>query len=235
IWIQTTDTRGAPDRGPLGANQLLGAPAWGELLKSYVVLDDVVRARRLYLQIRPRDTVAFATFTVHEPYRAGTYRLRVDPKTRGYGLEAKGHGGAMLEHGNIGDAIGSQIGFDWRPPPDGLLEHGDLKFTVLSSRLAATTLSQNLAVVVDPTGNFLRVSLTATDGNGVASTVNAIVDRFVSVATELRRAKLTGLAQLLGEQRQSAEDNLHNAERALATFRARTIMLPPDPSLPTSS
>lgn len=235
IWIQTTDSRGAPDRGPLGGSQLLGAPAWGELVKSYVVLDAVVRDRHLYLQTRPRDAAVFANFAVREPFRPGRYVLRVDPERRSYTLEAKGQAGGKLEQGNIGDAIGAALGFDWRPSAEALLADNDVKFTVLSSRHAATLLAEDLKVTVDLSGNFLRVSLTDTDGDDAAATVNAIVERFVGVATEMRRAKLTDLARLLGEQRQGAEDNLHRAEGALASFRQRTITLPPDPSLPTSS
>ena len=41
IWIQSSEARGTPDRGPIGANQLLAPTAWGDLLKSYVVLDAV--------------------------------------------------------------------------------------------------------------------------------------------------------------------------------------------------
>ena len=48
IWIQASEPRGA-DRGPIGADQLLAASAWADLLKSYVVLDSVVRELRLYL------------------------------------------------------------------------------------------------------------------------------------------------------------------------------------------
>src|SRR5438046_2510043 len=68
IWIQSSEARGTPDRGPIGANQLLAPTAWGDLLKSYVVLDAVARERRLYLQARPRDVPALAGFAVGDQF-----------------------------------------------------------------------------------------------------------------------------------------------------------------------
>jgi len=233
IWVQTTDTRGAPDRGPLGASQLLGAAAWAELVKSYVVLDQVVRDQGLYLQRRRSDAAAFAHFAVRDPFRPGRYRLRVDREHSSYALEADPEG--RLESGRLGDPIGAALGFDWRPAADALAATGDIKFTVLSSRDASKKLAEVVKVSVDPSGNFLRVSLPDADGQAAAATVNAIVERFVAVATELRRAKLTALAQLLGQQLKGAEDNLHRSEGALASFRERTITLPSDPSLPTAA
>src|SRR2546422_951340 len=46
VWIDGPDRRG-PDRGPIRPGQLLDPEAWVELLKSYVVLDEVVREQRL--------------------------------------------------------------------------------------------------------------------------------------------------------------------------------------------
>src|SRR3989441_5539697 len=48
IWIDQPDERG-PDRGPIRPGQLLEPEAWVELLKSYVVLDHVVRDQRMFL------------------------------------------------------------------------------------------------------------------------------------------------------------------------------------------
>src|SRR5258705_13557098 len=112
IWIQSSEPRGS-DRGPIGANQLLAASAWGDLLKSYVVLEAVVRERRLYLSAKPSDQAALATFAVAEQYRPGQYRLRVDKAGQTYRIDAGP--GAGPEHGNVGGAGGRPPGVDRTP------------------------------------------------------------------------------------------------------------------------
>jgi len=229
IWIQSSETRGGPDRGqPIGANQLLGASAWMDLLKSYVVLDEVVRDQRLYLQVRPRDEAAFAGFAVDTQFHPGQYRLRVDRDGNGYRLEDD-NGGAELERGTLGSPIGRKLGLVWTPAAAALAPGSEVRFGVAPFRDAAKNLADQLRVSIDPSGNFLRLSITSGSAADAAGIVNAIAHRYVIVATELKRAKLTELARLLGEQLASAETNMHRAETALEEFRVRTITLPSDP------
>src|SRR5205823_7758309 len=49
LWIDQPDQRGGVDRGPIRAGQPLESEAWLDLLKSYRVLDQVVRDQRLFL------------------------------------------------------------------------------------------------------------------------------------------------------------------------------------------
>src|SRR6266853_3930867 len=66
------------DRGPIRQGQLLDPQAWVDLLKSYVVLDQVVRDQRLFVSPRSRaDEGVLAGLQVTAQYRPGTYRLRV--------------------------------------------------------------------------------------------------------------------------------------------------------------
>src|SRR3989449_11506126 len=51
IWIDETDRR-ASDRGPIRPGHLLDPEAWVDLLRSYAVLDQVVRDQRLFLAAR---------------------------------------------------------------------------------------------------------------------------------------------------------------------------------------
>ena len=60
--------------------------------------------------------------------------------------------------------------------------------------------------------------MTTANPTAAAATVNAVVKRYVDVATELKRAKLTELTRLLGEQLDAAASNLKLAETALAGF-----------------
>src|SRR2546425_3724949 len=83
IWIQSSDQdhdRGHGDQGPIQSAQLLGTSGgWLDLIRSHVVLNDVVRQARLYLAAKsPADSAALATLTVPGEVRPGTYRLEVD-------------------------------------------------------------------------------------------------------------------------------------------------------------
>lgn len=228
IWIQTSEPRG-PDRGPIGSNQLLAASAWLDLLKSYVVLDDVVREMRLYLRADPAAHPAFAAFSVDEQFRPGRYRIRVD--RAGLALSLEGEKGLELDHGSVGDSLGRALGFRWVPTPGVLAPGSAADFTVTPLRDAAKRLADALRVSSDPSGNFLRVALTGANGAAAAAIVNAVARRYVAVAIELKRAKLTELARLLSEQLQAADTSLRTAENTLQTFRVRTITLPPDPGV----
>src|SRR4051812_30551778 len=69
IWIQTAEgdhDRGRGDQGPIQSAQLLGTSGgWLDLIRSHVVLNDVVRSARLYLAPKsPADSAALATLTV---------------------------------------------------------------------------------------------------------------------------------------------------------------------------
>ena len=225
IWIQS-ESRGT-DRGPIGANQLLAASAWSDLLKSYVVLDAVVRERRLYLQARPRDRDALAGFAVADEFRPGRYRLRVEHTGQRYQLSSED--GVQLEEGQVGAPVARSLGFIWAPAAALLPAGSDVAFGVTPLRDAAKGLGDQLRVSIDLSGNFLRVSLTSPSGEAAASIVNAVAARYVIVAAELKRAKLTELARLLNEQLQAAEGNMHRAEGVLEAFRVRTITLPSDP------
>ena len=227
IWIQSSEARGTPDRGPIGANQLLAPTAWGDLLKSYVVLDAVARERRLYLQARPRDVPALAGFAVGDQFTPGRYRLSVDHDGQTFRLQSED--GTELEQGAVGSPVGRTLGFIWTPTTAVLTPGREVRFVVSPLRDAAKKLADNLNVTLDLSGNFLRVALTSPNGTDAAATVNAVADRYVAVATDLKRVKVTELSRLLNEQLQAAEANLHKAERALEDFRVRTIMLPAEP------
>src|SRR5437870_2606312 len=82
IWIDATERERwgqGQDRGPIRQGQLLDPQAWVDLLKSYVVLDQVVRDQRLLLEPQsPADAAALATLHVTNQYRPGAYPLTLD-------------------------------------------------------------------------------------------------------------------------------------------------------------
>jgi polysaccharide biosynthesis transport protein len=226
VWIQSSDARNTA-RGPIGADQFLQAAAWVDLLRSYVVLDDVVRQLRLCLRYQARDARAFTTFALSDEFQAGDYRLVVDGTGRTFRLLASD--GTELQHGAVGDSIGQSFGFRWVPSSEVVPPSSDLRFRVASLRDAAKHLGDGLNVTIDPSGNFLRIALIQGDGRGAARVVNAVAQRYVAAAAELKRSKLSELAGLLDQQLQAARGNLQRAEAALQDFRRRTITLLPDP------
>jgi len=226
IWVQSSDPRstGGASRGPIGSDQLFSAYAWLDLLRSYVVLDEVARDLRLYLSVAYRYHAAFASFTVGTDYRPGRYRVRVD-RTGHYRLDV---GDSVVQQGTVGDSIGQSLGLRWAPTGDVLPAGADIEFNVRPLRDAARDLGNALTVAMKENGNFLSISLTGASADGVARTVNAVANRYVTVATELKRVKLSEVARLLNDQLVSAGRDLQRAESAYEKVRVRSITVSPD-------
>jgi capsular exopolysaccharide synthesis family protein len=231
VWIDVPDNRRDQDRaGPIRQGGLLTSDAWIDLLRSYVVLDHVVRDLRLYLELKSiEDTARFAGFGVTDTFHPGQYVLTVDGAGRNYVLAtAKG---AELERGAVGDSVGSRLGFVWAPTPALLPAGHKIEFTLATPRDAALQLGERLDVRMDLNGNFLSVDLRGSSPRQIANILNATTARFVQVAGQLKREKLTELTKILQDQRAYAQRNLDDAESALKSFRMRTITLPSDQSM----
>ena len=234
VWIDVANNRQDASRGPIRQGQLLEANAWVDLLQSYTVLDDVVRQLRLYMVApgSPADSLALASFDLAERFRPGRYRLAVDQSGKTFIL--MGVGGAVLQRGAPGEAVGDALGFRWTPPVAALRAGASISFTLITPRDAAQRLSENLGVRLDENGNFMRLELAGTDPNAIAAALNAVAQRLVAVAAELKRAKLTELTHILDQQLATAARNLHDAEGALENFRVKTITLPSEQSTPVA-
>src|SRR6266705_3104552 len=229
VWVDVPDRRGegASDaRGPIRQGALLDADAWVELLRSYIVLDQVVRDLRLYLDVkRPGDRGIFANFSVSDMFRPGNYRLGVSADGREYTLAAEG---MAPERGTVGDSVGSRIGFRWTPVPGSLPPGRTVEFSLVPPRDAALQLGEELNVRMDMNGNFLALQLRGTNPVLISNILNAVTERYVEVAAQLKREKLTELTKILEDQLTTAQRNLDDAENALQRFRTRTITLPSD-------
>lgn len=226
VWVDVPGRSGdrstADNRGPIRAVALLEADDWVELLRSYIVLDQVVRDLRLFLAVSPTERAIFSTFNVTDDFRPGGYRLTTSADGTSYTLANKD--GVELEHGTVGDSVGRRLGFRWQPgslPRDHAVE-----FSLASPREAATALGTDLDVHMDLNGNFLAVELRGQNPVLIANILNAVTQRYVAVAAQLKREKLTELTKLLEDQLNTAHRNLDDAETALQRFRTRTITLP---------
>jgi len=227
MWVEVPDRYRPPNQGPIASGQLLGSSSgWLEVLRSNVVLDDVVRAQRLYLKPgAAADAAPLATFNVKDGVRPGKYRVEVDETGRRFALiDAENR--RVLQRGSVGDSVGPALGFTWQPPSTALPRGAAVAFTVRSPGDATVKLAEELRVKQASDGNFVRVEWRASDPALVAATVNGVVERVAVVAADLRRQRLTELTRILSDQLEHARRNLRDAEAALTTFRVRHATRP---------
>jgi tyrosine-protein kinase Etk/Wzc len=230
IWIQVADRaadRAQGQQGPIQSAQLLGTPGgWLDLIRSHVVLDDVVREARLYLSVKsPADTAALTTLMVPGEVRPGTYRLDVDAEGQHFTLRDV-DADLVLQQGSVGDSVGGLLGFAWVPPTGTLRPGSVLRFTVTSLSDAAIALSEGLRVRATADGYFVRLERRGRDPVLITTTVNAVADRLVAVAADMKRQRLSELSSILREQRDRAKASLRTAEVALTQFRVRNAIRP---------
>ena len=221
VWIQVPQ-RPTRDEGPIWSGQLPISSGWTDLLQTNVVLEDVVRQQRLYITPKePRDADALTGFGIKDRVRGGTYRLVVNDAGTAFTLEEKKAG--VLQHGAAGDSVGALLGFVWVPPAAALTRGRTVEFTVSAAYEAARALGKRLKTSLDLDGNFLRLELGGPDAAGITAVVNAVAERFVAAAAELKRQNLTELTRILSGQLERAQANLRDAETALKTFRVSAV------------
>lgn len=236
IWIQGASggEQGAANRGPIVASQLLRSTAWVDLLRSFTVLDHVVRTQRLYVSTGlPSDKPLFANFDLQEKFTPGAFRFVVRADGNGFVLESRD--GLQVETGVRGQEVGRKLGFVWTPPADAWEPGRVVDFSVANPRDVARGLGASLQPNMAPDGRFLRIALPGTNTEAITTTLNAVMQRFVEVAAQLKRANLDELTEILEQQRRYAEDNLREAEMALQAFRVETITKPSGKGAPVAA
>jgi len=231
LWFETKDRAAAARdaRGSAEPDELLNPSGWIDLVESNAVLEEVIRQRRLYLHPRdPADSLVLATLQLDGTPKPGTYRYSVDREGRSFTLQ---NGGRVVQTDSLGQPVGQGLGFSWSPPPGRVAPGHSVDFTLTTPADAARQLMKTLSVTTDvdqalmragTDANFLRIQLTGTGPAELAATVNAIADRVVVVAADLKRIKLVELGRILDEQRQHALRSLRDAEAAQRDFRMRS-------------
>jgi len=229
IFIQQSNAKS----GPIQADELLNNRNWVDLVTTFTVLDPVVQRERLYLQIQhPEDQVVMEGFDLADRFLPGSFQLNIDKAGRTWSLKRKA--GLTVSSGVAGDSIGREIGFKWAPSAGLLGRDRTIEFTVLTPREASNDLVTRISTRFANNGSFLRLSLTDTESERAASTMNALVHRFVEVAADLKRENLTKLRSTLQDQVQQAESSLKASEEELQSFRVRTITLPGETVIPST-
>ncbi len=233
LWVQQSG--GSDERqlgGPIQPQELLQWSSWVDLLKSFVVLDEVVRRQQLYLEpSQLSDSTVFAGFTLQNRFVPGEYRLKVARDGRSVALLVSER---EVDRVAAGDSLGLKVGFNWQPPVKQLRPNREVSFRIRTPREAALLLRKSLKTIVPQQGSFMGLELTGEDPALTAATLNTVADRFVEVAAELKRQKLSELSKILDQQLSSAYAALGNAERALETFRVHTITLPSEQATPVT-
>ncbi len=221
IWVDVVDPRSRGSGSFTLGGQLPISTGWTDLLSSDAVMDWVVREHRLYLGWdAEEDSAAFAEFDLRERFRIGSYTLQVDAAGQNYSL--KGEDGQSVETGAVGDSVGRSLGWVWMPPTAALPAGHVIAFIVTPPHETALSLSSAIAVRSDQDGNFMRLELRDPDPVFAAATVNAVAERFVAVAAELKKQKLHELSGILNDQLRRAKGNVAGAEAALRAFRVRS-------------
>jgi capsular exopolysaccharide synthesis family protein len=221
IWVDVVDPRSRGTGSFTLGGQLPISTGWTDLLSSDAVMDWVVREHRLYLGWEAEeDSAAFAQFDLRERFRIGSYTLQVDATGQNYSLV--GEDGQPVETGVVGDSVGRSLGWVWVLPKTALPAGRVIAFIVTPPHETALSLSSALAVRSDEDGNFMRIELRDPDPVFAAATVNAVAERFVAVAAELKKQKLHELSGILNDQLRRAKGNVTSAEAALRAFRVRS-------------
>jgi capsular exopolysaccharide synthesis family protein len=223
VWVRAS-AGGEAGEGPIQSSELFTSYAWVDLLKTYLVLDSVVDELQLYLEVEHDDAEVFRTLAPSEDVVLGEYRIRVGADGQSVTLEDDG--GRALERGAVGDTLGRGFGFRWVPREESLEPGRTIHFAIESARDVASDLSDRLYARIDRNGNFIRITLSGQNPQKIATILNAVGDRYMEVADQLKNELLSQVADILDEQLRYAELNLREAEQALERFRVETVTLP---------
>lgn len=225
LWMEGSGGRFQP----IQAEGILQNAAWIELLRSYSVLDSVVVDQRMHISAPREHWAQFESLKLTDGFEAGDFELRIDANGTDYTLTTgEDEGGAVLERGRLGEAIGASLGYDWRPPA-GAFGAGDvIPFRVRRPRDVSGALASRLSTSMDREGNFLEIRYTDNSAERAARIVNALMERHVAVAEDLQHRRLRERLEILREQLRSTEAELLAAEQAYEEFRVNTITLPTD-------
>ncbi|MES2523935.1 MAG: polysaccharide biosynthesis tyrosine autokinase [Gemmatimonadota bacterium] len=220
----STDGR---DRGPIRAPELLGAAGWRGLLRSFRVVDWVVSDLALFVTPSvARDSVLFRGFRADEqrPFFPGEYLLKVNGQRYSLGLKA----GVEVEAGAVGDSIGRTRGFLWQPAQQELAGRKEVEFTVQTPRETSRELTARMQDNLQAGSPYMELTLTGEEPVRTAAILNEWMDRFVTVATALKKKNVTDYAVILEGQLDFTAKQLAAAEDALNRYRTAIVTLPND-------
>jgi capsular exopolysaccharide synthesis family protein len=224
IWINPGTGSNTQQVGPIRGQQLLPQTSWVELLRSFAIVEPVVRELKLNVGYEePKDSVAFRNFQFESVFQPGSYVLLVD-QARKYSLSTSK--GVWLESGAVGDSVGRKLGFLWVPPAGALTPGRRIAFGVAPLRSAAVGLLGKLRSSLPDDAQFLTIGFAGPDPRRTADVVNALAGQFVLSSGDLKKRHLLEFKKILGEQVGVADGELRKAENQLEQFRISNSTLP---------
>ncbi len=228
VWINAR----TGDSGPIASAGIISDQLnWVELAKSNLVLDAVASNLALYVEPEvPRDTLLARSLLPTDSLKTGAFRLVIDASGEHYELERppeqSGASPVVIERGVVGDSIGRVVGFRWSPDPALLRATRVMNFFVVTPREASMKLNARLSVLLPPNGNLMRFSLSGEKPAMLASTLNAVLRRFVDQAALLKRDNLTEIAKTVEAQLVNASTQLKLAQDKYESFKIRVVTMP---------
>ena len=231
LWI-ASQTPQETDGGPIRTRELLNPTAWVDLLRSYRIVDAVVRKLSLYVKpAKADDGVVLKDLAIADAFMPGNYTLRVDRRTKRWKLTVED--ASVADSGVVGDSIGRRMGLRWQPDPKvlGRAADRDVKFTLAQPRETSQELLTRLTAVMPLKSNFMTVTFTDPDNKKAAIILNSLANEYVSVASDLKKGNVSEFAKILARQLDFAETSLKDAETSLENFKVQTITLPTEHSV----
>ena len=240
---ESYDVYGGLQLNPDESSPFIG-PQYSTLIKQYNIIEPIVRDRRLFI-IGPKrpggkvlppgpsgpDRALFNGFTldsIRQP-AAGDYRFKIASDRKTWELTNTATG--AKERGAVGDSVGLDLGFQWRPIIEPRWAGESFDFTVLTAREAADDIRKRLNVDLLPQGappRFMQLTLNGQDGEATAGVLNDLMNRFVDRTSKTKRGNLTTQVRVYDSMLSAATGHLQSTERQLQTFRVHTITLPHD-------
>ncbi|MDP9201939.1 MAG: hypothetical protein M3P26_08460, partial [Gemmatimonadota bacterium] len=226
IWIEP-ETPVGESSGPIRQRELLNSSAWVELIRSYRIVDAVVRKLALYVRPeKPANFAMFSSFAIADRFVPGKYDLTIDRSKKRWHMALKD--GTLADSGSMADSVGLRAGLRWVIPVTAFAGTGkrDLDFTVSTPRETAIDLMKQLNADLPEKSNFLWLRLRGENPQLAERTLNTWLKEYMEVASELKKRNVVQFASILSGQLHYAETSLRDAEKALEDFRIHTITLP---------
>lgn len=214
---------------------------YAEYLKSYSILDTVVLEHRLYI-IGPTSIGAappppgpsgpaaslFNTFQLAVRSVPGSYRLKIASDGRTWEFTNSQSG--RVDRGAVGDSVGRPFGFLWVPVVERRWYGASFDFQVITAREADDNIKKHLTVDLVPVQapRFMELSLEGSNADRTAVVLNDLMARFVEQTSLAKRRNLHTATQVLDSQLTASTIRLDGDQRALQSYRVKTITLPRD-------
>ena len=227
IWVQALAGVGAESQGPIRGRELVNAFSWVELLRSFQIADAVVRKLVLYVEpANKEDSTLFRGFSTADKFMHGSFKLQVEKRTAKWHLTMDDS--PATDDGNPGDSIGRKLGFRWQPTATEMARHAgkDVEFAVAIPRVKSLEMLKKMTPRLPDRTNIISLTYSNPDPLLAERTLNLYVEEYVALAKELKQQQSIELTKIVGEQLQTAETKLKEAEAALEGFKINTITLP---------